>query len=92
MLSCLCDTKPPFLHERACDTLNLSPQGHIAGRLSSGTLYRNLRASRNSPFVMLKLKLVVVIAGFVDAMYLNTKSLLLLHHISLFLVSNITYL
>ena len=33
--SCLCPTKPPFLHERVWPTVNLSPHTHLVDRLEA---------------------------------------------------------
>ena len=46
--SCLCATKPPFLHERVWPTVNLSPHTHRLGRSTRGKLYCKLSESLNS--------------------------------------------
>ena len=46
--SCLCASKPHFLHERAWSTVNLSPQTHRLVRSTRGKLYRKRCESLNS--------------------------------------------
>ena len=48
ILSCLFETKPPFLHDIACDSLNFSRQAQYVGKCLRGMLYLNLMASRYS--------------------------------------------
>ena len=48
ILSCLFETKSPFLHDIACDSLNFSPQAQYVGKFLRGMLYLKLIASRNS--------------------------------------------
>ena len=48
MLSCLCETNPPFLHDNACFTSKGSPHVHRLGKPFKGRLYRKFTASRNS--------------------------------------------
>ena len=43
--SCLCATKPPFLHDRALQTVYFSPQTHVLGKLDRGILYLKHRRS-----------------------------------------------
>ena len=47
--SCLgCATKPPFLHDRVCQTVYFSPQTHLLGKSDRGILYLKRRESLNS--------------------------------------------
>ena len=46
--SCLCATKPPFLHDRAWQTVYFSPQTHLLGKSDRGILYLKRRESLNS--------------------------------------------
>ena len=48
MLSCLCETNPPFLHDIACFTSKGFPHVHRLGKPFKGRLYRKFTASRNS--------------------------------------------
>ena len=53
--SCLCATKPPFLHERAWPTVNLSPHTPRLGISTRGKLYRRHSESLNSCLLRAKL-------------------------------------
>ena len=46
--SCLCATNPPFLHDRAWQTVYFSPQTHLLGKSDRGILYLKHRESLNS--------------------------------------------
>ena len=46
--SCLCATNPPFLHDRAWQTVYFSPQTHLLGKSDRGILYLKRRESLNS--------------------------------------------
>ena len=45
---CLCTTNPPFLHERAWQTVYFSPQTHLLGKSDRGKSYLKCRESLNS--------------------------------------------
>ena len=47
-LSCLCATKPLFLHGRAWHTVYFSPQTHLIGKSDKGILYLKRRECLNS--------------------------------------------
>ena len=53
--SCICATKPPFLHERAWPTVNLSPHTPRLGISTRGKLYRRRSESLNSCLLRAKL-------------------------------------
>ena len=46
--SCLCATNPPYLHDRAWQTIYLSPQTHLLGKSDRGILCLKRRQSLNS--------------------------------------------
>ena len=46
--SCLCTTNPPFLHDRAWQTVYFSPQTHLLGKSDRGILYLKCWESLNS--------------------------------------------
>ena len=46
--SCLCATNPPFLHDRAWQTVYFSPQTHLLGKSDRGIFYLKRRESLNS--------------------------------------------
>ena len=41
--SCLCATNPPFLHDRAWQTVYFTPQTHLLGKADRGILYLKRR-------------------------------------------------